>query len=104
MSKRTFTCLIGALVAIPFLLPAGCKKDDTVKKGDVLAKLAKADAVDGAADKVVSKCGGCALRMDGSDEHAITVSGYAMHFCSAKCKKDFSKDPGRSVLALTIPK
>lgn len=104
MSRRTFPALVGALLTIPLLLPAGCKKDDTVKKSDVLAKLAKLDAVDGTADKVVSKCGGCELRMDGSGEHAINVSGYEMHFCSAKCKKDFYKDTTRSILALTIPK
>lgn len=104
MSKRTIPFLIGALVAIPLFLQTGCKKDDTVNKGDVLAKLAKADAIDGSTDKVVTKCGGCALRMDGSDKHAINVSGYTMHFCSAKCKTEFSKDTIQSVMALTIPK
>jgi len=65
--------------------------------------LAKADAVDGAADKVVSKCGGCNLRMEGSEEHEITVSGYKMRFCSDDCKGRFEEEPTKSILAMKIP-
>jgi len=65
--------------------------------------LAAADKVDGTEDKVVSKCGGCALGMDGSHDHALKVGDYEMHFCSEYCQKVFEKDTEGSVMGLTIP-
>jgi hypothetical protein len=41
--------------------------------------------------------------MDGSKEHALPVSGYTLHFCSAHCKKAWEKEPAKSILALKIP-
>ncbi len=69
----------------------------------VTAMLAKADAVDGKTDKVVSKCPGCGLAMDGDPAHASTVGDYKVHLCSADCKKAFDGDPSKVVLALEIP-
>lgn len=69
----------------------------------ILAKLTAADAVDGTTDKVVGKCAGCALGMDGSPDHKLEMEGYAMHFCSAGCKDGFSADTAKKVLAMNIP-
>lgn len=76
---------------------------DAKVKMKIEAKLAKADSFDGKSDKVVSKCLSCGLGMDGSDEHAVKVSGYKLHFCSADCKAGFEKDTTKAVLALKIP-
>ena len=89
--------------------PAAQPKEEPAKteaktEADVAAKLAEADKVDGTVDKVVSKCAACGLKMDGKAEHALKVSGYTMHFCSAKCKEGFEKDTTKSILALKVPK
>ena len=89
--------------------PAAEPKEEPAKTeaktvADVEAKLAEADKVDGTVDKVVSKCAACALKMDGKAENALKVSGYTMHFCTAKCKEGFEKDTTKSILALEIPK
>ncbi len=70
---------------------------------EVEAKLAKADALDGTADKVVTKCASCALGMDGSAEHSVKVLDYTMHFCTEGCAKTFAEDTTKSVLAMSIP-
>jgi hypothetical protein len=70
---------------------------------DALAVLAKADAVDGTTDKVVSKCVTCALGMDGSADHAVTVGNYKLHLCSDACKKKFDTDSEKALLALKVP-
>jgi hypothetical protein len=57
------------------------------------ACLAKADAADGAVDKVVHKCPACGLAMDGKAEHASQIAGYALHSCSAGCKAALDQDP-----------
>ena len=72
-------------------------------QADVEARLAKADALDGTVDKVVSKCPACGLAMDGKSEHALEVAGYTLHFCSDQCNAKFAKDPTKEVLALKIP-
>jgi YHS domain-containing protein len=69
----------------------------------VEAKLAKADAFDGKTDKIVSKCPSCKLQMDGKSEFAAQVSGYTLHFCSEKCKGEFTKDTTKSIKELVIP-
>jgi len=66
------------------------------------AILAKADAMDGATDHVVSKCGMCALRMDGSDAHASKVGDYELHFCSSDCKESFDEDAEKAVMAFAV--
>lgn len=73
-----------------------------VLAADVVAKLAKADAVDGKADKVVSKCAGCSLGMDGVPAHALTVGDYTMHFCKAGCLAPFKADPAKEIAALKV--
>lgn len=89
---------------------AGCEKksadEPAATPADakaVEARLAKADAVDGKVDKVVSKCAGCALGMDGRQEHVATTSGYTLRFCSEGCKSDFEKDASKAVMAMQIP-
>jgi YHS domain-containing protein len=88
---------------------AGCEKksaDAPAPPADakaVEAKLAKADAFDGKVDKVVTKCLGCGLGMDGKKELAATTAGYTLYLCSAHCKSEFEKDPNKAVLALQIP-
>ena len=70
---------------------------------EIEAKLAQADLVDGTADKIVSKCAGCALAMDGSPEHTLEVAGYTLRFCAAECKETFAKDTTKSILAMKLP-
>lgn len=70
---------------------------------DVGAKLALADEFDGVADRVVSRCPSCSLRMDGSAEHAVQFAGYELLFCSAGCAESFAADPEAGILALVIP-
>lgn len=111
------TCLALSAMLVVF---TGCKKEEasqpaagaekgkvknTVQKNDpaVDAILAKADAVDGNVDKIVSKCASCSLGMDGSAAHALKVGSYKMHFCSADCKEGFSENTKESILALNIP-
>ncbi len=65
------------------------------------AKLAQADAADGQADQVVSKCVACGLAMNGKAAHAATVEGYTVQLCSSDCKRFFEKDPGKILSALT---
>lgn len=76
---------------------------EAVAQADLEIILAKADAVDGATDKVISKCAGCALGMPGSAAHAVKVGEYEMHFCSDDCKSGFSEEPEKAVMALQIP-
>jgi len=114
---------MGCLAAAVILFAApGCRKEEPAQKKApakaeaevkkavdagtdkaVEAMLAEADKFDGQTDKVVSKCPGCALGMDGSSEHALEVSGYKLHFCADGCKKGFEKDTTKAILALTIP-
>ena len=65
--------------------------------------LAKADALDGQSDKIVSLCASCALGMDGSNEHALPVGEYTMCFCADDCKQAFSEDIRQSVLGMKLP-
>ena len=65
--------------------------------------LSKADALDGQDDKIVSLCASCALGMDGSKEHALTVGEYTMYFCTDDCRQAFSEDISQSVLGMKLP-
>lgn len=92
--------------ATAFLLGiAGCTHEQVKPAPSpeaLTAKLAQADAKDGTTDKIVSKCAGCALHMDGKSENALTLQGYTLHFCNAGCKERFGKDLEGSVAALKI--
>ena len=67
----------------------------------VAEALKVADAADGVEDKVATKCAGCALAMDGSEAHQVTVDGTTLHLCSSMCKENFTKDtPGNLVKLL----
>lgn len=70
---------------------------------DAATQLALADAFDGVADHVISRCPSCGLAMDGSPEHAMQFAGYELHFCSAGCLDSFAADPEAGILALVIP-
>lgn len=105
-SYRTFAFL-ACLSTVWVVLP-GCKKDEPVSIDPeemvlVKAKLAKADTVDGAEDRVVSKCVGCSLRMDGLEEHSVELAGYTLHLCSDQCKQSFQDGAVDAVLSLAIP-
>lgn len=105
-SYRTFTFL--ACLSVVWVVLPGCKKDepasiDPEKMVQVKAKLAKADIVDGTEDRVVSKCAGCSLRMDGSKEHSVELAGYTMHLCSDQCRQRFQAGAVEAVLSLSIP-
>ena len=73
---------------------------DAVAQNAMMMILASADNADGTEDKVVSKCAGCKLGMDGSADYALTVEGYEMHFCGADCKSHFADDTKTAVMAL----
>ncbi len=114
-TTRIVTLVLAACLAVCFS-GIGCeKKDDTPEPKDksagvtapggtavLAALLAKADAKDGATDKVVTKCVTCALAMDGSADHKVSVEGYEVHLCSADCKKSFEGDPTKSLQTLKL--
>lgn len=101
--------------AIAALLFAACEKQPAEKAPDpspaaapaplsaeLKAILAKADKADGAEDKVVHRCAGCALGMDGKAEFSLPVDGYTMHFCKEACREPFQKDPAKSIAAIKV--
>ena len=112
---------LSSVLAIAFLVlaVAGCEggnKEASLPSGEDpgpaatpqpsaagLAVLVKADAADGAADKVVSKCLTCNLGMEGSAEHVATLGDYKLHLCSDECKAGFEADPEKALLALKLP-
>lgn len=79
------------------------KADAESQAKEVEAMLAKADLVDGKADKIVTKCATCAFKMDGSSDHTLTSSGYTLYFCTEECAKKFSENMTESILAMKIP-
>lgn len=116
MTRKTLPGMCAALLLLavatgcpssePLEDQVGAEVDAVVEEASsvdaVAAKLALADMADGAADKVVTLCAGCALGMEGSAEHAADVHGYVMHFCSDGCRKPFAEDPDAAILALVI--
>ncbi len=76
---------------------------DPTSKVELRFVLAKADQVDGTEDHVVSKCPGCALAMDGKEDHALEVEDYELHFCSDRCRDGFKENTADAVMALTLP-
>jgi len=67
------------------------------------AKLAKADLLDGKADKIVTRCASCALGMDGKAEHSLKALDYTMYFCTAGCAERFAKNMTESIEAMEVP-
>lgn len=68
---------------------------------EIVAKLEKADAADGKTDKVVEKCAGCSLGMNGNPAHAVKVGGYTLNFCD-HCADGKAKDPMKVLTALVV--
>ena len=64
------------------------------------SRLAHADAADGSVDKVVAKCTGCGLGMEGNKDHAVVVGDYTLHLCSDSCQQVVAKDPVAAVMTL----
>ena len=101
-------------IALPLLsltLPlTGCttkqQPDNSAAKpatAAMAAKLAAADKVDGTEDKVVHRCAGCMLNMDGKKEMALEVGEYEMHFCKDACLARFEGSTEKEVMALKVP-
>ena len=123
MAVRFPGCGTGCLVLAALLaVVAGCKEQKPVEtdagpaaqvakavqgeaaaQADVQAKLAAADLVDGTADKIVTRCASCALGMDGSSDHTLTVMDYTLYFCTERCATAFAEDTTKSILAMEIP-
>ena len=78
-------------------------KADVKMPSEVDIKLAKADLLDGKADKIVTRCASCALNMDGKPKHALKVMDYTMYFCTKGCAERFAKHTTESVLGMKIP-
>jgi hypothetical protein len=95
-----------SLVVVLAALAAACSETEATPVrptvADVQAKLALADRKDGTTDKIVGKCAGCALGMDGKAAHALDLHGYTLHFCAAGCKTGFATDADAKVMALKI--
>lgn len=119
-----FTCHGAGCLALAALLVAvaGCPEKkaaetdaglppDTAKSAkseaeiqvEVEAKLAKADLLDGKADKIVTRCASCALRMNGTSEHSLKVLDYTLYFCTLGCAQRFGENMTASILAMKIP-
>ena len=101
LSAALVLALVPACTKQP--VPAGAGAAPTVSQA-ALDRLAAADAVDGKTDKVVSKCAGCSLHMDGKAELALKVQDYTMDFCSQKCLDRFTAAPEKEILALKVAK
>ncbi len=97
---------IGLLAILILCAISACKPSpppmDAETETKVIAKLVKADAIDGQVDKIIAKCAGCSLAMDGSDKHTMPLAGYTLHLCSDLCKTNFGKDPAKKLLAIEI--
>ncbi|MBN4058845.1 hypothetical protein JYU10_00080 [bacterium AH-315-J04] len=105
LKRQNSICLLAVLLLFTV---SACKPSpppmDAETKTKVVAKLVKADAVDGQVDKIIAKCAGCSLAMDGSDKHTMPLAGYTLHLCSDLCKTSFGKDPAKKLLAIEITK
>lgn len=103
----TLRNLLGLLV---LTLACACSSDavPTAPTGPIAStpeldtKLAAADAKDGQVDKVVHRCAGCALGMDGKAEHSIQVGGYTLHLCKPACLTRYQRDAIGELTKLTI--
>jgi hypothetical protein len=93
--ERALTSI--AVVAVLGVL-SGCPASDPPAPPPPLsasakAKLAAADLADGKEDKVVSKCPGCSLRMDGHTDHTTALEGYTVLSCHEACAAALQEDP-----------
>lgn len=107
---RTLTMLrwMFPLAVVVLWMGCGAQPDSETSSSsppseEALIILARADAVDGTEDQVVSKCLTCALGMSGSEDHISNYGPYALHLCSAGCKKRFDSDPEDMVLTASVP-
>lgn len=98
-----FLVLLGlaACSGKPAEVPAGAATP-VVTTPEIDAKLAAADAKDGAVDKVVHRCAGCMLGMDGKEQFGLTVGAYRMHFCKQGCLERYQKDALGELARLTV--
>jgi YHS domain-containing protein len=88
--------------AQPAAQPAAAQAKEPTLPAELMAKLEKADAKDGAVDHVVHKCAGCSLGMDGKDKFPMQLAGYTMHFCKQACLDRYQKDPTKALLTLKV--
>jgi hypothetical protein len=100
------------LLAMSMALP-GCGPDDSARDPrtpltvDVspaaTTMLARADAMDGTADHVVSLCSGCGLGMQGDAAYTLEAGEFSMHFCSDSCLDHFAEHTEEAIAALDLP-
>lgn len=99
------------VVVLSAFVLAGCSADKPAPAApaapiaatpEMTAKLAAADAKDGAVDQCVHKCAGCKLGMNGSEKWPLRVGGYTMHFCKQGCLDRYSKDAAGELAALKV--
>ena len=64
------------------------------------ARLAVADVLEGAEDKVISNCNSCQLVMKGKGELAAQVNDFATHFCSKGCRTRFQEDAANMIVKI----
>ena len=93
--------LLGACESTPAPPAAPAASESASAK--LLSRLAAADAADGSTDKVIHKCIGCSLHMDGDPAFAATAHGYEAHLCSEQCLYRFERDPDRVILQMQPP-
>ncbi len=84
-------------------LPAQTPSAEPGPDPKLVAKLAKADLLDGMEDKVVTRCAMCALSMDGMRDFTVKAAGYELLFCRQGCIDAFSEDVNKSILSLNVP-
>ncbi len=65
--------------------------------------LAKADALDGTKDMIVTKCVSCGLTMDGNAEYAAQLGEYELHFCNEECLTKFNENPVETLTTMELP-
>jgi hypothetical protein len=101
--RTSFTC-------VAFLTFLACSKQEAPAAAapmpvtaETVAKLAAADALDGAVDKVVHRCAGCMLGMDGKAEFPLQVQDYTLHLCKQGCLDRLKADPAKEIAGLTVP-
>lgn len=109
-ATKHLTPAIIATASLFICLSTACSKDEPataeisdVDQANVNAKLAAWDSLDGKTDKTIEKCAGCNLSMDGKADHALTVSGYSMHFCTGHCQENYAKDTAQKILTQKTP-
>lgn len=104
--------VLGLIAAVLTIGLVGCSGKTEEKSGSddksaakpvseaTAAALAKADAVDGKEDKVVSKCVICSFSMDGTTDFVAKVGDYTLHLCSEDCKTSVEEDPDKALASV----